>query len=484
MTSQAELEAPSASTTVVNEDSRTAKDLNRWVAVAMAATVATAVMLIWGRGAATFDAMSSLAWGREIGGGGLPNYAIGPTPHPLSNLVAAILSGFDRPDVALLLLSYLSLGAAVVAIYDIATQLAGRVAGVVAGALLVSRSAVLNTTSSALLDIPYTALVLVAVAIGLRLGRPDRRVFLLLGVAGLLRPEAWFIAGFCWLWHVRGATRRQAAVAAAAVALAPMLWVLSDLAATGNPLFSFANTASAASGVTQLNHGLGAALVDIPKAVISTAGSANFLAAALGFVVLGVCDRRRAVLLLCAAAAVGIAVAVPVAAGTLASPRYVLVMTGLVCVYAGVAAATVVRTGLPRSLRWSVTATAGLLLAVTVPAQAEMLQQQRVTRNEIRDSIAAARSLATGPVPCGPLVIPGYRLRPYVSVWRGLDLDDVVIGTEGKDQPGTYLVGTPKASTNVTIAPGRENTVLTTPPRNAVLEGNVGGWQLYANCGS
>ena len=55
----------------------------------------------------------------------------------------------------------------------------------------------------------------------------------LLDVAGLLRPEAWLFAGVYWLYLCRGASPRERVRLAALVALAPVLWALSDLAVTG-----------------------------------------------------------------------------------------------------------------------------------------------------------------------------------------------------------------------------------------------------------
>ena len=67
----------------------------------------------------------------------------------------------------------------------------------------------------------------------------------LLGVAGLLRPEAWLLA-LAWAAWALPVRRDRAAVVAAALA-APLLWIAFDLAATGDPLHSLHGTQALAA---------------------------------------------------------------------------------------------------------------------------------------------------------------------------------------------------------------------------------------------
>ena len=66
----------------------------------------------------------------------------------------------------------------------------------------------------------------------------------LLALAGLLRPEAWAFSGLYWLYLLLGphGTRRELAGLALLAPSAPLLWLLSDLAITGDPLWSLTNT--------------------------------------------------------------------------------------------------------------------------------------------------------------------------------------------------------------------------------------------------
>ena len=68
--------------------------------------------------------------------------------------------------------------------------------------------------------------MLVLGAAVLELGRPRRGwpVLALLGLAGLLRPEAWLLAVAYWLWLVPGTPRPSLVRYALLVAAAPVLW--------------------------------------------------------------------------------------------------------------------------------------------------------------------------------------------------------------------------------------------------------------------
>jgi hypothetical protein len=73
----------------------------------------------------------------------------------------------------------------------------------------------------------------------------------LLAAAGLLRPDAWLLAGAYWLWCCARprASRppRGTALGLLALALsAPLIWVAVDLAVTGQPLYSLTSTAGLA----------------------------------------------------------------------------------------------------------------------------------------------------------------------------------------------------------------------------------------------
>jgi hypothetical protein len=118
----------------------------------------------------------------------------------------------------------------------------------------------------------------------LEVRRPHRgtAVLILLGVAGLLRPEAWLYAAGYWLWLVTSAPRAVADRRSAAAgrpqllrwtllaAAAPLIWIASDLAITGNPLHSLTGTHDLAAA---LQRSTGLTAVPAMLAVFAGAGA-------------------------------------------------------------------------------------------------------------------------------------------------------------------------------------------------------------------
>jgi len=126
----------------------------------------------------------------------------------------------------------------------------GPVVGLLAGLLVLSRFFVENLAAQGYLDISYIALIVWAIALEVERPRRGVPVFLLLAGAGLLRPDAWVLAGAYWLWccwgpgaaRSRGTRLRYLALAASA----PVIWVLTDAIVTGHPFYSLSSTAGLA----------------------------------------------------------------------------------------------------------------------------------------------------------------------------------------------------------------------------------------------
>ena len=144
-------------------------------------------------------------------------------------------------------------------IYRLGSVWFGRAAGALAALIFLTRVPVLSYGVRAYVDLPYLLLVLGALLVESRSrvtrGRPAGAPALaLLALAGLLRPEAWAFSALYWLYmldltpHLRGArtrtdhTRRELAALTLLALAAPLIWVLSDLAITGDPLWSLTNT--------------------------------------------------------------------------------------------------------------------------------------------------------------------------------------------------------------------------------------------------
>jgi hypothetical protein len=241
----------------------------------------------------------------------------------------------------------------------------------------------------------------------------------LLAVAGMLRPEAWVLAGLYWLWCLPGRSPRGRAELLALAALGPLVWAAVDGWVTGDPLYSLHATSDLAE---ELNRNRG--LRDVPGAFVSflvDTARPPVAAAAVGGAVLAWRLRAGRALhvplaLFAAGAFTFLASAV---AGLSVLPRYLTVPSVAVCLVAGygVLGFTTLPPGRLRRL-WARAAVGAALVgvvfvAVKAPVVNRLIAELRFIRGThvelvsiLRDP-AVRRSLA-----CGPLTFPNYRLVP------------------------------------------------------------------------
>ena len=220
---------------------------------ALVAGLALAAVLIWALVPTypNYDAYYSLVWGREILHGVSPSFEVyaAPTQHPAYvalGLVLAAVFGGDA-DRALVLVAALSLVALVWAVLRAGRAVFGTWPGIVAALLTGSSFALLLYAARAYVDVPFLALVLWAAALEAERPRRGTAPMALLFAAGLLRPEAWILAGAYWAWCVwpsRGRRLHPGLLALAAGA--PILWAITDAAVTGDPLHSLHATSTLA----------------------------------------------------------------------------------------------------------------------------------------------------------------------------------------------------------------------------------------------
>ena len=168
-----------------------------------------------------YDSYYSLLWGREVLDLQAPffeGFRV-PTEHPLAIAAGALLSllgeGGDRVWVAMTLASFLWL---VWGIYRLGRVAFTPLVGAIAALLLLTRFDFAFLAARGYVDVPYMALVVWAAVLEAVRPRRGWPVFALLALAGLLRPEAWVLAGLYFLWMSLGATwgerARYAALAA------------------------------------------------------------------------------------------------------------------------------------------------------------------------------------------------------------------------------------------------------------------------------
>jgi len=236
-----------------------------------------------------YDSVYSLVWGRELLGLHKLSFEAyrAPTEHPLAIAFGALLSPLgDSADRVMVFCSVLSFVILVVAVYMLAKTAFTPLVGFVAAALLLTRFDYPFLAARGYIDISYLAVVMVAAVVEAR--APRRRpvlVLVLLAAAGLMRPEAWVLAGLYWLWLFPRAGWAQRVRYAALVAIGPVVWAAVDFAVTGDPKYSLTATGDLAASLGR-NKGIGAVpdamytfLITLTKFPIAVAGAIGLVLA-------------------------------------------------------------------------------------------------------------------------------------------------------------------------------------------------------------
>jgi hypothetical protein len=199
-----------------------------------------------------YDAQWALLWARDAWHGFLPEYTadFAPTPHPLATAVSSLALPFGSgADLVILGLSALAFGALVYLAYRLGAELFSPWVGLIAALVVVSRPVIERDALLGYQDVPFAALVVGAVLLEARRPRRGPPVLVLLALAGLLRPEAWVLAGLYWLWLWPASSPAQRARTAALAAAAPLIWAVTDWIVTGDPLHSLHGTAALAEEI-------------------------------------------------------------------------------------------------------------------------------------------------------------------------------------------------------------------------------------------
>lgn len=387
-------------------------------AVAGAAAVVALVAALLVPTYPNYDAYYHLVWGRELLDGVRPSFEAyqAPTQHPLYLAVCAALTPIGQDaDRALVLLCVLSLVALAWAVFRVGDAVFGLWPGLAAAAFTASSFAFLLYAARAYVDVPFLALVLWAAALEARRPRRGRSVMALLAVAGLLRPEAWVLAGAYWLWC---GPRRLDLLALAAAA--PVVWALVDLAVTGDPLFSLHATSDLADelgrerGVGRVPGAFVTFLADTARPPVALAGLAGGVlawrmrAGRSLHVVVGLLGAGALTFLITGLAGLSIL------------PRYLTVPAIGLCLLAGygLLGFTTLQRGSPARVTWmrvaAVLGVLGIAFAVARAPVVERLADElafiRGTHDDLV-AILAAPEVRRG-LACGPLTFPNYRLVP------------------------------------------------------------------------
>jgi len=371
-----------------------------------------------------YDSYYSLLWGRELVGLDALSFTAyrAPTEHPLAIAFGALLTplgdGADRVMVACAVIAFLVL---VAGVYALGKTAFTPLVGFVAAALLVTRFDFPFLAARGYIDIPYLAVVIWAAVIELRAPRRHPVLVLaLVAAAGLMRPEAWLLAGVYWLWLVPRASWNERFVHAALAAIGPLVWVAVDFAVTGNPLYSLTGTRDLAEELGR-NKGGAAVPAALYAFLVKLAKFPVVVAGAIGLVLAVMLTPRRALMpLTLFAVGVGTFALVGVA-GLSVIDRYLLVPSLCVMIFAAVFIAgwTMLEPGSGWRRGWMSAAAAVVIIGIVFTATRVNLVQ---LRNELRfrgDSHDALERVLHDPavtraLRCGPVYVPNHKLIPNV----------------------------------------------------------------------
>jgi hypothetical protein len=444
--------------------------LRRLSAPLSIAVGALALRAIAGVGFANYDTLYALAWGGQLSRGQTPAYGvpIAPTPHPLIELLGLVLSplGPRAVEDITVALGFIALSGCGWVIYRLGAQWFGWAAGALAALIFLTRAEVLSYGVRAYVDLPYLTLVLGALLVEsrhrrLRSGPAGVPVLTLLALAGLLRPEAWAFSGLYWLYLIgllpaqmrarigsgvswrerpRGETARLTLLAAAA----PLIWVLSDLAVTGDPLWSLTNTKHTAETLDR-ETGITKVPEYIPRRIGEILRPAVLVAAACGGVLSLLWLRRRALL---GAGAGVLAVVVFAAFASVGLPintRYTFLAAAILCIFAGagVFGWRCLEREDPRRRWWMAGGALVLVLLLAfVPSnyhEAHRKLDELSRQHRIEGDLLALVDDHAINVRCGPVGVPNHAPVPLLALYLETSPRNIVSPEAGHIAAGVYV---------------------------------------------
>jgi hypothetical protein len=388
-----------------------------------------------------YDSYYSLLWGRDVWhGDGLKFDGFRyPTQHPLTIAAGFLLQFFgewaDRLWVALILASFLVL---VAGLYRLGKIAATPLVGAIAAGLLLTRFDYPFLAARGYLDIPYMALVVWAAILEWQRPRRGVSVLVMLSLAGLLRPEAWFLAAMYWCWVAWKATWRQRFIYAALAASGPLIWCAVDYVVTGDPMFSLNYTSASAEDL-----GRQRPLSELPAAIPgffeNLVKLPVFAAAGVGLVLGVVISPRRMLMPIVVLVAGLITFVVLGVAGASVIERYLAVPALALMVLAAVAIGgwTMLLPGWVRTV-WMVGAIAIVVLGVGFTATRLNLAR---FDNELRFRGQAHQDLTEvlndpqvkAGLRCGPLTGPNHKIVPDAR-WIAGTAEGTVLAREWVDR--------------------------------------------------
>ena len=472
--------------------------MSRLRPIVLVVPLAALLWLIVGRGLVNYDTLYALVWGRDLAHGTLPDYGISlaPTPHPLATLAGVVLAPLsslgsnglhgEAATTVAVVGAFVALALLGWVVFRLGEEWFGRGAGLLAAAIILTRRPVLDYGSRVYVDIPYLVLVLGAMLVETRRRRAGAPVLLLLGVAGLIRPEAWLFSGAYVLWLWVGGERDWRLVALAGAG--PLLWLLADLAVTGDPLHSLTGTRDTAETLGRVT-GLQHVPTTVPRRIGEILREPVLFGAAGGGVFSLLWLRERARL----GAVVGVlailAFSVLATAGLPILGRYLLLPAAILALFcaAGVLGWRLLEPEHPRRRLWMAWgAVTVVLLIVFTPAQVNRITDLRKAlriQSHIQADLGGLVRAGAFSSRCRAVTVPNHRPVPLLALW--LDRDPTLIGSaEAKlPQSGAYVVPASQQVAKDYVLDPRDPVQATpkAPPGFARASSNA-SWIVYQRC--
>ncbi len=319
----------------------------------------------------------------------------------------------DRVQLALTIASFVAL---VAGLYRVGRAAFTPLIGALAALILLTRLDFPFFAARGYVDVPYLALVTWAAALEAERPRRGTAVWVLLALAGLLRPEAWVLAGLYAIWLGWRADWAQRARYVAYAAVAPVIWAVTDLIVTGDPMFSLNYTTRSAALL-----GRRQSIPELPDVTVRFLSGLTkwpvFLAGLVGIALALRFARERIwipLVMLLSGVATFLAVSVR---GFSVINRYLLFAALAVMVFAAftIGGWQYLARGTPGRRGWTVASAALLLLAALWSAthfntryiDSELTLRQDV-RTDLKHVFADPRVVRARH--CGPVSVPNHKL--------------------------------------------------------------------------
>ncbi len=454
-----------------------------------------------------YDTYYALIWGNEMWDLQLPDYYVfkTPTPHPLFNLYTMLLSPLGSAAIPVLTVFSLAMYVGLLyGVYRLVKLQVGTLVAFVTTLILLTRTDLMAFAFRSMLDVPFLLMIVWAAVLEVQKPRRGFSPLILLSLAGLLRPEAWLMAGLYWLWLAYGWVRDDRALPGTRPSLpalvgfgflvisAPVVWLAWDLIVTGDALYSVHSTSEVAKEVNR-QKSLPEAIAALPGFIGGSEQWVNAIAGVGGFS-LALWAYRKHMLMLAALVAVGIVTYLLIAiAGLSVIPRYLVVPSLVMCF--GVAFSLVGwerLKGTPRRIGIWLACLTLLLMLVRAPAYLDQLRGLNTSTDQISVSYSRVIDILNKPKvaaeieSCAPILAFTHESVPIIRYELRAAKDEVIATTQLTAPPteGVQLLQTsaldPLQMTVVTRTTRKPWTGFRQPGFAFVGENRA--WIAYSSC--